>query len=102
MRTRLIVAGLFFVFASVSSAQAQTSIDVAKISCDEYVHSKIATPKLIAAWLSGYYNGKRNNTVIDLQNMQENVNKVDHYCEAEANWKVPVMQAIDQVLGTAK
>ena len=74
MRCTPIVAGLVLssiVFAT-APAQAQVSIDVSKITCDEYVHDRIPTPDfasfsavgsfearamlsrwLIAAWLSG-------------------------------------------------
>ena len=54
---------------------------------------------LIAAWLSGYYNAKRNNRVIDLQTLEENMSKVTNYCSDEKNFKVPVMKAVEQVLG---
>jgi hypothetical protein len=57
------------------------------------VHHKISEPRLIAAWLSGYYNAKRNNRVIDLQTLEENMSKVKNYCSDEKNFKVPVMKA---------
>jgi hypothetical protein len=44
-------------------------------------------------------NAKRNNRVIDLQSMEENMSKVQNYCNDEKNFKVPVMKAIEQVLG---
>jgi hypothetical protein len=37
----------------------------------QFVHHKISEPRLIAAWLSGYYNAKRNNRLIDLQTLEE-------------------------------
>ena len=53
---------------------------------------------LIAAWLGGYYSAKRNNQVIDLQALDEDVSKVKNYCSDEKNFKVPVMKAVEQVL----
>ncbi len=53
MCPRPIVTGLVLssiVFAT-ASAQAQVVVDVSKITCDQYVHAKITTPNLIAAWL---------------------------------------------------
>ena len=115
-----IVTGLVLssiVFATVS-AQAQVSIDVSKITCDEYVHDKIPTPDfvsfsavgslevratlsrwLIAAWLSGYYHAKRNNWIIDTENFENNVNKLNNYYYDEKNFKAPIMEAIVKVLG---
>src|SRR6516162_11510819 len=49
--------------------------------------------------LSGYYNAKRNNRVIDLQALEENMSKVTNYCSDEKNSKVPVMKAVEQALG---
>src|SRR5438046_2354795 len=88
-----------FALAASRSAQAQMTIDVAKVNCDQFVHHKISEPRLIAAWLSGYYNAKRNNRVLDLQTFEENMSKVTNFCSDERNFKVPVMKAVEQVLG---
>src|SRR6516165_4033288 len=99
-----IVTGIVFssiVFATAST-QAQVVVDVSKITCDQFVHAKIATPLYLAAWLSGYYNAKRNNRIVDLQALEENMNKVKNYCYDEKNFKVPVMKAVEQVLGEHK
>ena len=98
MRCAPIVAGL--VFSSIfTPAFGQVVVDVSKITCDQYVHSKIAAPSLIAAWLSGYYNAKRNNKIIDLESLEDNVSKVKNYCYDEKNFKVPIMKAVEPVLG---
>jgi acid stress chaperone HdeB len=88
-----------FALAASQSAHAQVTVDVTKVNCDQFVHHKISEPRLIAAWLSGYYNAKRNNRVIDLQALEENMSKVTNYCSDEKNFKVPVMKAVEQVLG---
>jgi acid stress chaperone HdeB len=120
MRCTPIVTGLVLssiVFATVST-QAQVSIDVSKITCDEYVHDKIPIPDfgsfsavgslearsmlsrwLIAAWLSGYYHAKRNNWIIDLESLENNANKLTNYCYDEKNFKVPIMEAVERILG---
>ena len=85
--------------AASRSAQAQLTVDVTKVNCDQFVHHKISEPRLIAAWLSGYYNAKRNNRVLDLQTFEENLSKVTYFCSDEKNFKVPVMKAVEQVLG---
>jgi hypothetical protein len=45
---------------------------------------------------------KRNNQVIDLQALDEDVSKVKNYCSDEKNFKVSVMKAVEQVLGKNK
>jgi acid stress chaperone HdeB len=102
MNPKLVVLGLIFAVSAASSAQAQVTVDVTKINCDQFVHHKISTPNLIAAWISGYYNAKRNNRIIDLEILDENVSKVKNYCSDEKNFKVPVMKAVEQVLGKSK
>src|SRR2546421_13034445 len=107
------------VFAMVS-VQAQVSIDGSKITFGEYVHDKIPTSDfvsfsavgslplearsmlsrwLIANWLSGYYHAKRNNWIIDSESFEDNVSKLTNYCYDEKNFKVPIMEAIERVLG---
>ena len=122
MRCKPIVTGLVLssiVLAAVS-ARAQVSIDFSKITCDEYVHDKIPTSDfisfsalgplpfearsmlsrwLIANWVSGYYHAKRNNWIIDSEGFENNVNKLNNYCYDEKNFKVPIMEAIERVLG---
>ena len=89
MYFKLVAAGLLIVLASASSVQAQMSLDVSKITCDQFVHHKVGSPRMIAAWLSGYYNAKRNNLTIDLQNVEAMADKVEFYCENQNNWAVP-------------
>ena len=85
--------------AGSRSIHAQVTIDVTKVTCDQFVHHKISEPRLIAAWLSGYYNARRNNRVLDLQTFEENMSKVTNFCSDEKNFKVPVMKAVEQLLG---
>jgi acid stress chaperone HdeB len=89
------VAGAALAATSIA-AQAQMTLDVAKITCDQFVGYKIADPRNIAIWLSGYYNGKRNNTVIDPQGLDENARKLQDYCLSHP--EVPVMRAVEAAL----
>jgi hypothetical protein len=97
-----VASGLILALCSVSIVQAQSTIDASKITCDQFVHSKIGNPRTIAAWLSGFYNGKRDNRVIDLQNYEANLGKLEQFCYEEKNFRLPVMQAIEKVIGDGK
>jgi acid stress chaperone HdeB len=79
------------------SATAQVTMDVAKITCDQLVLFRVAHPHDIAMWLSGYYNGRRNNTTVDVQKLKEYTDNVEQYCVN--NRKVTVMEAVEKVLG---
>jgi acid stress chaperone HdeB len=85
---------------AVVPAHAQVTVDVSKITCEQYILYTVADPHDIAMWLSGYYNGKRNNTVLDTQQFREHGKKVMEYCEL--NLKSSVMDAVEKVLGAAR
>ena len=102
MNLNFVASGLILALCSVSIVQAQSTIDASKITCDQFVHSKIGNPRTIAAWLSGFYNGKRDNRVIDLQNYEANLSKLEQFCYEEKNFRLPVMQAIEKVIGDGK
>jgi len=99
MRCTPIVAGLVLSSIAFAPAFGQVVADVSKITCDQFVHAKIATPLYLAAWISGYYHAKRNNRIVDLQALEENMNKVQNYCYDEKNFKVPALKAVERVLG---
>jgi len=44
--------------------RAQVTLDLSKVTCEQYVGYKITDPKNISIWLSGYFNGKRGNTIV--------------------------------------
>ena len=85
---------------AILPARAQVTVDVAKITCEQYVLFTVADPRDIAMWLSGYFNSKVNNTVLDTQQFRDHARQVMDYCQL--NLKTPVMQAAEKVLGLAK
>jgi acid stress chaperone HdeB len=93
-----IIIGVYF----ASNAHAQVQIDVSKITCDQFVHGKISNPRTMAAWLSGYYHGKRNDPIVDPQSFEANFNKLENFCYNEKNFKLSVMQAIQRTIALPK
>jgi acid stress chaperone HdeB len=87
------------VLAAVPSATclAQTTIDVAKITCEQLVLMNVADPDHIAIWLSGYYNGKRNTTKVDVEQLKDTARKVRSYCLYN---KGTVMEAVESLMAT--
>ena len=88
---------LIVAFLSITAAQAQVTIDVSKITCEQLVQYKITNDDSVMIWLSGYYNGKRGNTIVDPQVFKENAKKIRTHCILNSN--VTVMQAVETVLG---
>lgn len=102
MHSNVVVSALIFAVVVASPAAAQMTMDMAKVTCDQFVHSKVGPPRLIAAWLSGFYNGKQDKSVIDVQGFQANLSKLEQFCYVEKNFNIPVMQAVEQVIGKGK
>jgi len=65
VKVRLLLTSALFVFVRITAPQAQVTVDVAKITCEQLFMEKVAPSKYVVLWVSGYYNGKRNNTVIE-------------------------------------
>jgi hypothetical protein len=85
----------------ISTAQAQVTVDVAKITCRQFLLGHMGgSTRSVANWLSGYYNGKRGNTVIEAESMQKNVRDLERYCRM--NHEMPVMDAAKNALGAEK
>jgi acid stress chaperone HdeB len=84
------------VLAAISLAQAQTTVDAAKITCDQLTGFNVKDPRETAIWLSGYYHGKSGNTVFDVQGFQRDSRKLWDYCIRNPN--VSVMNAIEKML----
>jgi hypothetical protein len=99
MKAKRIILGTLFVCAAFA-AQAQSSVDVAKISCSQFLFDKIAPSRSIAVWLSGYYNGQQHNTVIDMNRMDQTIDKLEDYCRLHLD--TMFMDAAKITLGASK
>jgi hypothetical protein len=100
MRARFITLGLLFAFLAVSPSQAQVAVNVAKITCRQFVYDQITDVRTLSILLSGYFNGIRHNTVIDIGEIKKNVDQVDNYCLSHL--EMNLMDAVKQVLGDTK
>jgi hypothetical protein len=83
-----------------SGAGAQVTIDVARITCDQFTLYKVTDPQNIAIWLSGYYHGQRNTTTVDTQQLAGNLQKIKDYCNLRP--QETVMHAVESVFGPPK
>src|SRR5262245_4893942 len=80
---------------ATGKAQAQATIDVAKVTCEQLV---AGGPNAVEAviWLSGYYNGLRKNTVLNLNQFKQNAETV--VAECRSNPTTTVMKAVETLL----
>ena len=99
-KSKLMLAGLVLSLLLVSIAQAQVTLDVSKITCEQFLLWKVTDPDKIAIWLSGYHHAKRDSTIIDTNSLKENKSKLTEYCRK--NYKGTVMQGAETLVGGRK
>jgi acid stress chaperone HdeB len=84
------------------AARAQVTVDVSKITCEQFLGFSVAGPRDIAIWLSGYYHGTQRSAVLEPQALKRNAEKLKTACFEKANTKLPVMQLIEKDPAYAK
>jgi hypothetical protein len=87
---------MLLALGSASSADAQVTIDAAKITCDQFTLYRITDPQNVAIWLSGYYHGQRNDTTVDTLELAAYLQKLKDFCNL--NPEAKVMQAVEAML----
>jgi acid stress chaperone HdeB len=83
MRPWLIMLGPGLALIGLQAAQAQVTIDITKITCNQFLAGQLTDSRTLAIWLNGYVNGVRRKTLIDPLSVGEN-NLVD-YCVSHTN-----------------
>ena len=96
-RCIIAVAGLGLALTASNIAQAQVMLDLTKVTCDQFIKYKVADPKLIAVWLSGYFHGKRGDTMVDTQRLNADADAVEKYCFKSP--EAPLMPSVEAVIG---
>lgn len=101
VKLRPLLTSALFLFVQIPALHAQETVDVAKITCEEFLMEKLAwTSRDVVFWLSGYYHGQRNNTIVEVQTTKENEEKLNSYCYKHG--ETTVMDAAKNVLGLDK
>ena len=98
MKRHIVVTlGFSAALAVTSAAPAQVMLDLNKVTCDQFIKYKVADPKLITVWLSGYFHGKRGDTMVDTQRLNADADAVEKYCFK--NPEAPLMPSVEAVIG---
>jgi acid stress chaperone HdeB len=79
------------------SAHAQTTIDVSKITCEQFLSFKVADPRDISIWLSGFFHGRQGATQLELQQLNDNFSKLKSECFSLANTKRTVLELAEEM-----
>jgi hypothetical protein len=97
MLVRPISLALLIASSAISTVGAQVTVDVAKISCRQYLTGKITTPRSVANWLSGYFHGERGDTTLDHGALSADVKKLDSFCRK--HHEMPLLEAARKLFG---
>lgn len=76
MATYLILASA----AMSTPVQAQVSIDMARITCAQYLAMSPVDSAMFSAWMSGWFNHKKGYVFVDLNAYARNVSNVKSWC----------------------
>jgi acid stress chaperone HdeB len=89
---------LFAAALSLSSMPAHaTKLDLATMSCKQFLESGDDTIKMVLTWMDGWYKGDEENAIIDTDVFVENAKQFGSYCGKNPN--VSIVTAADEVLG---
>ena len=85
--------GAFLIVFTAPFAQAQVTVDISKITCEQF--NVLQKADSMAIWLSGYFHGQRRESVIDVNAFEDKVRDFRAACRQPDNFKRPVMQLIE-------
>jgi acid stress chaperone HdeB len=89
---------LFAAALPLSSMPAHaTKLDLATMSCQQFLESGDDTIKMVLTCMDGWYKGDEENAIIDTDVFVENAKQFGSYCGKNPN--VSIVTAADEVLG---
>jgi hypothetical protein len=62
-------------------ARAVVKVEMAQITCREFINSSFDKQEAIGAWMSGYWNAERNMETLDVSRFRANSKRVSDYCK---------------------
>ena len=75
---------------------ARMTVNVAKITCKQYILYEVVDGRTLAVWLSGYYSAQRGTTLVDIADLQAKADVVREYCFR--HYDEPLMDAVRKTL----
>jgi acid stress chaperone HdeB len=98
MRPWLIMLGPGLALVGLQAVQAQVTIDITKITCDQFLAGQLTDASTLSKWLNGYLNGERHKTLVDPLSLQ--VSDLITYCITHTD--MPVLDAARNLVGADK
>lgn len=97
---KAIFLALFGVAALCAPAQAQVTYDMSKVVCADYNAMDPTTAQDFSAWMAGWFNQRRLDTVVNLEGYRKNVANVQAWCQS--NPKANIMSGLETAVQRAK
>ena len=98
MRPWRILLGAGLALIGLHAVQAQVTIDITKITCNQFLAGQLTDSRSLAIWLNGYLNGARGKTLI----APLGANHVDLVTYCQSHMDTPVLDAARNVFGADK
>ena len=92
MRPWLIMFGAGLALIGLQAVQAQVTIDITEITCNQFLGSQITDSRTLGIWLNGYVNGERGKRLI--HPLSPGHISLVNYCESHMDtliWMLPEM-----------
>lgn len=97
MNAKLIFAGLAAALVLAAPAGAQTTLEMADITCKDFAGYDADRQDFVSNWMRGYFMAEKNLTVIDSRYVKRNSEKIARYCK-----KLPNSKLMDAVQKNAR
>jgi hypothetical protein len=82
--------------AAMPAARAAEPVDMEELTCRDLTRTYFEEFAIIDAWLSGYFHGRMNKTVVDRKEVATNAAKVVAFCKS--NPDITVIKAVEQLI----
>jgi len=78
---RILIGLTFAILFVPAAANAQLTIDMASIKCDQYLAMAPSQSRDFSAWMSGWFSYQTRRTAVDLLAHQKNISNVKGWCQ---------------------
>ena len=85
------------IFIFPIAANAQLTIEIANIRCEQYLAMTPAQSRDFSAWMSGWFSYQTRSTVVDVLAHEKNIAKLKSWCQFRP--QTSVMTALQSAIG---
>ena len=100
MKSSFILLAVLISVFGISVGRAQETVDIAKITCGQFLAGQVTDSLTLLIWLNGFYNGTRHNTAVDVSAFKKHTLDMDNYCISHRDMNL--MEAVENALGFKK